>query len=340
MASELVTSRRAELERTASKYTDRPAECVAALRGDIITDIAEGLALIGVTGGLIDILEYAADLAYAEVPDETTESDLSRKRDIPMTYPTITTGDGHQPDNDQPSEPPEAADFAAASAPPKMSAGGLLPPLADATARYIEVATSAPTDAEEPAPSPTAMPSVHGLDGSSIQVSLTGAPDGMRLNLIGGVHTTTAVGDHEQAMARIGIREAVVLAHCIVVLARRRGYDIPDTLAEAAALDHEERQRWAEPDADTGEAYDTDTVGALGEAATWARRWSTERDRADALAAELARVDALHVPYVDEHGTRRCRGCIAGYDPHTRDLTHCAYPCPTARARGGELPLL
>lgn len=83
MASEFVTGRRAELERTASKYTDRPAECVAALRGDILNDIAEGLALIGVTGGLIDILDYAAELAYAELPDETTESDLSRERDIP-----------------------------------------------------------------------------------------------------------------------------------------------------------------------------------------------------------------------------------------------------------------
>lgn len=69
MASDFVNSRRAELERTAAKYTDRPAECVAALRGDIITDIAEGLALIGIDGGLIDILEYAASRAYAELPD-------------------------------------------------------------------------------------------------------------------------------------------------------------------------------------------------------------------------------------------------------------------------------
>jgi hypothetical protein len=70
MASEFVNGRRAELEKTAAKYTDRPAECVAALRGDIITDIAEGLALIGIDGGLIDILEYAADRAYADAPDE------------------------------------------------------------------------------------------------------------------------------------------------------------------------------------------------------------------------------------------------------------------------------
>lgn len=70
MASEFVNGRRAELEQTAAKYTDRPAECVAALRGDILTDIAEGLALIGIDGGLIDILEYAAARAYAELPDE------------------------------------------------------------------------------------------------------------------------------------------------------------------------------------------------------------------------------------------------------------------------------
>lgn len=74
MASQFVTGRREQLERTAAKYTDKPAECVAALRGDIITDIAEGLALIGVTGGLIDILEYAADLAYAELPTDPETS--------------------------------------------------------------------------------------------------------------------------------------------------------------------------------------------------------------------------------------------------------------------------
>lgn len=72
MASEFVTGRRAELEQEAAKYTDRPAECVAALRGHILSDIAEGLALIGVTGGLIDILEYAATLAYNEVPEPET----------------------------------------------------------------------------------------------------------------------------------------------------------------------------------------------------------------------------------------------------------------------------
>lgn len=95
-----------------------------------------------------------------------------------------------------------------------------------------------------------------------------------------------------------------------------------------------------EPESDPGEPYDIDTVGALGEAASWARRWSTERQRADGLAAELERIDALHAPYIDEHGINRCRGCIAGYDPRTGQLTHCKYPCPTARARGGELPLL
>lgn len=247
-----------------------------------------------------------------------------------MTYPKITSADGAEPDTDQPSEPP------------KMGAGGYLPPIppiADATTRFIEVRANGEHINDHGV---TAMPFVHGLDGSSIQVSDAVEPDAMWLRLIGAHHNTTPAGDEEHATAKLNVREAVVLAHCIIVLARRRGYDIPDTLAEAAALDHEARQRWAEPepDADDAAPYDIDTVGALGEAATWARRWATERARADALAAELARVDALHTVYVDEHGTKRCRGCIAGYDPRTRELTHCAHPCPTSRARGGELPLL
>lgn len=261
-----------------------------------------------------------------------------------MTYPKITSADdAQQPDNDQPSEPPpNAPDLAAA-----MAAGGFLPPIADATARYIDIHTDidAEADREAPAYGATAMPFVHGLDGSSIQVSDAAEPDAMWLRLIGAHHNTTPAGDEEHATAKLNVREAVALAHCIVVLARRRGFDIPDTLAEASALDYEARKRWAipypdpEPEAD-GEPYDTDTVGALGEAATWARRWATEHGRADGLAAELARVDALHVPYIDEHGTKRCRGCIAGYDPRTRELTNCVYPCPTTRARAGELPLL
>lgn len=253
-----------------------------------------------------------------------------------MTYPKITSADDTaEPGTDQPSEPPS---------PPNLGPGGYLPPVAAAAARFIEVRANGEHIGERGI---TAMPFVHGVDGSSIQVSDAAEPDGMWFRLIGGHHNTTPAGDEEHTTAKFDIREAVVLAHCIVVLARRRGYDIPDTLAEASALAYEERQRWAdsepEPElqaAADGEPYDIDTVGALGEAAAWARRWSTERQRADGLAAELERIDALHVPYIDEHGTKRCRGCIAGYDPRTRDLTHCKYPCPTARARGGELPLL
>lgn len=257
-----------------------------------------------------------------------------------MTYPKITGADDTEPGADQPSEPPVL---------PKLARGGVLPPLAEAAARYVEFHI----DIEAPTPAVTAMPYVHGLDGSSIQVSDAAEPDGMWFRLIGGHHNTTPAGDEEHTTAKFDIREAVVLAHCIVVLARRRGYNIPNTLAEASALAHEERKRWAEPDpgpepgpkdvepeADPGEPYDIDTVGALGEAATWARRWSTERQRADGLAAELERIDALHAPYTDEHGVKRCRGCIAGYDPRTRELTYCAYPCPTAMARAGQLPLL
>lgn len=272
-----------------------------------------------------------------------------------MTYPKTTAADGYQPTNDQPSEPPKAPDFAT-SPPPKMGAGGFLPPVPPFTvvgriARDIEVHTSIENEADHDVC--TAMPFVHGLDGSSIQVSHAGAANAMWFRLVGAHHNTTPAGDEEHTTAQFDIREAVVLAHCIVVLARRRGYNIPDALAEASALAHEERKRWAEPDpgpepgpvdvepeADPGEPYDIDTVGALGEAAAWARRWATERQRADGLAAELERIDALHAPYIDEHGANRCRGCIAGYDPRTRELTHCAYPCPTARARGGELPLL
>jgi hypothetical protein len=257
-----------------------------------------------------------------------------------MTYPKITSADDTEPGADQPSEPPVL---------PKLARGGVLPPLAEAAARYIEVHTGLDAEADREAPTYglTAMPYVHGLDGASIQVSDAAEPDGMWFRLIGGHHNTTPAGDEEHTTAKFDIREAVVLAHCIIVLARRRGYNIPDTLAEASALAHEERKRWAEPEPEPelravgdGESYDIDTVGALGEAATWARRWSTERQRADGLAAELERIDALHAPYTDEHGAKRCRGCIAGYDPRTRELTHCAYPCPTARARGGELPLL
>lgn len=262
-----------------------------------------------------------------------------------MTYPKITSADDAEPGADQPSEP---------SPPPKLGAGGFippLPPLAEAAARFIEVHTSieAEADREPPKYGSTVMPFVYGLDGSSIQVSDAGAANAMWFRLIGGHHNTTPAGDEEHTTAQFDIREAVVLAHCIVVLARRRGYNIPDTLAEASALAHEERKRWAEPEPEPelqaaadafGELYGIDTVGALAEAAAWARRWSTERQRADGLAAELERIDALHAPYIDEHGVKRCRGCIAGYDPRTGQLTHCAYPCPTARARGGELPLL
>lgn len=67
--SKFVQTRRAELEEVAAKYTDKPRECVTELRGRIIEDIAEGLALIGVGGGLIDLLEFAARQAYDELAE-------------------------------------------------------------------------------------------------------------------------------------------------------------------------------------------------------------------------------------------------------------------------------
>jgi len=105
----------------------------------------------------------------------------------------------------------------------------------------------------------------------------------------------------------------------------------PEPDVEAAAL-------IVAPESDGGRCS-IGTVDALTEAAGWAQRWAAERQRADAIAAELARIDALHVPYVDEDGRTRCRGCIAGYDRATGHLVHCAYPCPTIQARRGELPL-
>lgn len=50
-----------ELEAVAAKYTDRPAELVADLRGRLLDDIAYGLELIGIRGGLVDLLRLAAD---------------------------------------------------------------------------------------------------------------------------------------------------------------------------------------------------------------------------------------------------------------------------------------
>jgi hypothetical protein len=72
--SKFVTERRADLEAIAAKYTDKPGVCVAELRGRIIEDIAEGLALIGVGGGLIDLLEYAARQAYDDVAEAGDQS--------------------------------------------------------------------------------------------------------------------------------------------------------------------------------------------------------------------------------------------------------------------------
>lgn len=71
--SKFVQGRRADLEEVAAKYTDKPGPCVLELRGRILEDIAEGLALIGVGGGLIDILEFAAEQAHAELSDATDQ---------------------------------------------------------------------------------------------------------------------------------------------------------------------------------------------------------------------------------------------------------------------------
>ena len=81
------------------------------------------------------------------------------------------------------------------------------------------------------------------------------------------------------------------------------------------------------------ETISTEANAQCREAAARTVRAETERD---AARAELAAVDELHQPYDtpdDPHASRRCKGCIAGYDPRTGNLVRCAWPCPTKRAR-------
>lgn len=85
--------------------------------------------------------------------------------------------------------------------------------------------------------------------------------------------------------------------------------------------------------------YPADAIDALAEAAGWASRWSFEHRRADDLNEQLGWVESVHYPYEtpdDPHVKRRCRGCIAGYDPRTGQLLNAAWPCATERAKNGE----
>lgn len=50
-----------DLEAIAAKYTERPAEAVAELKSAVLDDIADGLELIGIRGGLVEMLRLAAD---------------------------------------------------------------------------------------------------------------------------------------------------------------------------------------------------------------------------------------------------------------------------------------
>lgn len=63
----------ADLESIAAKYTDRPGELIAAIRGRMLDDIADGLRLIGIDGGLVDVLEYAASIAHDKAATDGKE---------------------------------------------------------------------------------------------------------------------------------------------------------------------------------------------------------------------------------------------------------------------------
>lgn len=162
----------------------------------------------------------------------------------------------------------------------------------------------------------------------SVHDSSNAERDAVWLHIVGGEHVTTVEHDEEKASLELGIHAAVTLAHSLAALVLARGYSLP-ALLEALTAEPEPEEPAAP--AVVGGRYDIGADGAL-----WVERWSAERHYSDQLAAELARVGALHTPYIDEHGRTRCRGCIAGYDTRTGQLTHCAWPCPTERARTGE----
>jgi hypothetical protein len=62
-----------QLHAVAAKYTDRPRDCVDELKAQLLDDIADGLELIGIRGGLVDILRLAADDNRATIASTDTE---------------------------------------------------------------------------------------------------------------------------------------------------------------------------------------------------------------------------------------------------------------------------
>lgn len=60
-----------QIHAIAAKYTDRPRECVDELKAQLLDDIADGLELIGIRGGLVDLLRLAADDNHAPTDHDT-----------------------------------------------------------------------------------------------------------------------------------------------------------------------------------------------------------------------------------------------------------------------------
>jgi hypothetical protein len=195
------------------------------------------------------------------------------------------------------------------------------------------------------------MAKVPTLNRGTVRVSDSSDAENDALWLVIGralIEETTVNGNELQntgspaASTTLDIRDAMELARQILALAERRGYTYSDDSEENQPED-------AAPDPTAPEPvivpvpvpgpYPADVIDALTETAGWASRWAFEHRRAEDLNEQLGWVESVHYPYEtpgDPHVKRRCRGCIAGYDPRTGQLLNAAWPCATERAKNGE----
>lgn len=193
-----------------------------------------------------------------------------------------------------------------------------------------------------------AMAPVPTLNGGTVQVqdSGDGEYDAVWLTLRNAViEDGERHGAKTAARGTLDIRDALQVARDIMALAQRCGYIIT-TMPEPELIPYRDSDDVEEEDDGIPEEHrspvDPRAVAVPGrygidaDGAEWVSRWAAERQYTETLTAELSRVGHLHGPYVDEDGVLRCRGCIAGYDPRTGNLTNCKWPCPTDRARKGE----
>lgn len=190
----------------------------------------------------------------------------------------------------------------------------------------------------------TLMPKVRTLNGGTLRVSDSSDAERDALWFVIGraVIEDAALQNtgSPAASTTLDIRDAMELARYILALGERRGYTYGDG---------PEENQPEPPDAPAPEPvivpvpmpgpYPADVIEALAETAGWASRWAFEHRRAEDLNEQLGWVESVHQPYEtpgDPHVKRRCRGCIAGYDPRTGQLLNAAWPCATERAKNGE----